>query len=111
MAKLSESQFVFAKNVAKLINYIFECDYYCTLGEAWRTKEQAEIYHKAGRGIINSQHCKRLAIDLNLFSPEGDYLTKTYDYVRFGNFWERLNPKNRWGGKFNDGNHFEMENL
>lgn len=105
---LSDKQKVFTKNVAKLIEYIFFKNYSCTFGEAFRSKEQAEIYAKQGKGIKDSLHCQRLAIDLNLFSPEGKYLTQTKDYEQFGIFWESLHPENRWGGRFKDGNHFEI---
>ena len=84
--------------------------YNCSLGEAYRTEEQAKIYAQIGSGIMNSQHRKRLAIDLNLFSPSGEYLTRTEDYEPFGIFWESLNPLNKWGGRWEsrpDGNHFE----
>jgi hypothetical protein len=109
--KLSVNQQIFAQNVAKLITKIFDCSYSCTLGEAFRTEEQANIYAQKGIGIKNSLHCKRLAIDLNLFSPSGKYLTSTDQYATFGAFWETLHPLNRWGGKFKraDGNHFEMK--
>lgn len=104
---LSDIQKEFCLDVARLIEFIFETGCACTFGEAYRTKEQAEIYAKQGIGIKNSLHCERLAIDLNLFSPEGEYLTKTDDYQIFGNYWESLNDNNKWGGRFNDGNHFE----
>lgn len=106
--KLSEMQFIFTRNVAKLIEHIFEEGYYCTLGEAHRTQEQALSYAKKGLGTVNSLHCERLAIDLNLFSPTGEYLTSTEDYERFGSYWKKLNSSNRWGGDFKkkDGNHF-----
>ena len=109
--KLNELQFVFAKNVAKLINHIFENGYYCSLGECYRTKEQAEIYAKEAKGIIDSQHCKKLAIDLSLFSPDGQFLIRSEDYEWLGKYWKILNSRNRWGGDFSnitDGNHFEM---
>jgi hypothetical protein len=114
--KLSEAQFIFAKSVAKLINIIAENGYSCSLGEAYRTPEMAEIYAQRGTGIRNSLHCRRLAIDLNLFSPEGEFLTKSDDYAKFGLAWKRLHNMNRWGGEFHDskgnqkpdGNHFEM---
>jgi hypothetical protein len=111
MPKLSEQQFQFAKNVARLLNFIFEKKYYCTLGEAYRTKEQAEIYAKEGKGIINSLHCKKLAIDLNIFNPQGEFLTEVEDYQEFGKYWENLHPKNRWGGRFSrpDADHFEQQ--
>ncbi len=109
---LSESQRIFAYNVSILISYIYKKNYSCTFGEAYRTPEQAEIYAKEGKGIVNSLHCKRLAIDLNLFDPDDNLLSQTKDYEFLGKFWETLHPQNRWGGKFNmrsDGNHFEMQ--
>lgn len=99
---------IFARNVAKLIEYIFESGYTCTLGEAFRSVEQARWYAEQGKGVVNSLHCKRLAIDLNIFNPAGEYLTNTKDYEQFGKHWETLHRQNVWGGKFEDGNHFQM---
>lgn len=108
--KLLDRQHIFTRNVAKLIQFIFESGYFCTLGEAYRTPEQAEIYAKQGKGIKNSLHCQRLAIDINLFDAKDNYLTETEDYRFFGEYWEQLAEGNRWGGRFKDradGNHFE----
>lgn len=109
---LATKQMIFTQNVAKLIEFICASNHTCTLGEAWRTPEQAAIYAKSGKGILKSLHCERLAIDLNLFK-DGEYLSFTKDYEPFGVYWESLNPANRWGGRFTraDGNHFEMQNL
>lgn len=104
---LSELQQTFALNVARLIERIFQQGYACTLGEALRTQEMADLYAKQGKGIKNSLHLKRLAIDLNLFK-EGKYLTDTESHRPFGEWWETLDPLNRWGGRFKDGNHYEM---
>jgi len=108
---LSDKQKEFAHHASLLISYIFSQGYMCTLGESYRTPEQAMIYAKNGKGILNSLHCKRLAIDLNLFSPEGQYLTESALYEKFGTWWETLHPENRWGGRFPkpDGNHFERK--
>ena len=110
MARTAAQQ-IFAANVSLLIKHIFENGYKCTLGEAFRTEEQAEIYAKEGKGIVDSQHCKRLAIDLCLFSPANEYLMHTDQYKLFGDYWEGLHPQNQWGGKFprGDGNHFQMK--
>lgn len=109
--KLAQQQMVFAANVGKLIQHIFHEGYSCTLGEVLRTEEQASIYAKEGKGIKDSLHCKKLAIDINLFSNTGEYLTQSHEYELFGSFWESLNPLNKWGGRWKrgDGNHFEMD--
>lgn len=106
---LSKEQQLFAKDVGTLINYIYSSGYSATFGEAFRTHEQAVIYAHEGKGIKDSLHCDRLAIDLNLFK-DSNYLTDFKDYERFGCFWESLDAKNRWGGRFKpliDSNHFE----
>ena len=110
MASLSNRQQIFAKNVGKLIEFIFSKGYACTFGEAYRTKEQAEWNAAKGIGIKNSLHCKRLAVDLNLFF-QGKYLSDSESYRPLGEYWESLHPANRWGGRFKDGNHFEMQEI
>lgn len=110
---LSQKQIIFARNFAQLIEYIYSKGYSCTIGEVFRTAEQAQIYAKEGKGIVDSLHCKRLAADINLFDSHGNYLSDTTSYKPFGVYWESLHKNNRWGGSFNhaDGNHFEMQDL
>ena len=107
----SENQQIFAFNVARLILFIFQKGYTCTFGETYRTEEQAALNAKKGIGIKDSQHCKRLAVDLNLFSQQGKYERTSEAYEMFGEYWENLHDYNRWGGRFQkpDGNHFEMK--
>ncbi len=107
--KLSELQQLFARDTVLLFKFIHESGYSFTYGEAMRSPEQAAIYAKEGKGIIDSLHCQRLAIDINIFNKNGEYLDKSEDYKMFGSFWENLCPSNRWGGCFKraDGNHFE----
>jgi len=111
---LQEKQIMFASNISLLLCKIFGTNQYAiTFGEAERSPEQAEIYAKEGKGISDSLHCKRLAIDLNLFK-DGVYLTDYADYKIFGDYWKALHPFNRWGGDFHtlvDSNHFEMQDL
>ena len=105
--KLSDKQAIFTANVAKLILWADSQGYKLTFGEAYRTPEMAEIYAERGIGIKDSQHCKRLAVDFNLFC-HGEYMQDSESYARLGVAWEALHPDNRWGGRFSDGNHMEM---
>jgi len=115
---LSKRQQAFARNAARLILYMAESNYACTFGEAYRTPEQAALNAKKGIGIVNSLHCKRLAIDLNLFK-DGKYLSGGEHYKQFGKYWVSLHESNRYGGDWDkdgisgekgeiDFNHFEM---
>lgn len=107
---LLEQQQLFAKHTADLFDEIIASGYSFTYGEAMRSQEQAAIYARQGKGIVDSLHCKRLAIDINIFNKNGDYLTDTQDYEQFGKFWECLDYHNVWGGNFSkrkDGNHFQ----
>lgn len=107
---LIEKQGTFTNNVALLLLYAHSVGYTVTLGEAWRTPEQAALNAKKGTGIINSLHTKRLAIDLNLFHGE-QWLLKKEDYALLARFWKSLHPLNRWGGDWQnmDCPHFSME--
>lgn len=107
---LSELQRLFARDTVLLFQYINEQGYSFTYGEAMRSPEQAEIYAKSGKGIKDSLHCKRLAIDINLFNEKGEYQDKPEAYEKFACFWEHLSPSNRAGYNFKsrpDANHFE----
>jgi hypothetical protein len=111
---LREKQSLFVQNVVHLINYIYSNGQSCTLGESWRSPEQAQIYAKEGKGIKDSLHCKRLAIDLNLFDKDGN-LVESHDAIKpYGTYWKGLHTSNRWGGDFPklvDSVHFEMQDL
>lgn len=105
-----QQQRLFAQLVARLILRAAEMGYEVTLGEAYRTPEQAALNAAKGSGIVHSLHCRRLAIDLNLFRA-GVYLTDTESYRPLGMWWLEQHELNRWGGNFSklqDGNHFSM---
>lgn len=107
---LSEKQRLFGQNVTRLLAYIGQQDYSFTFGEALRTQEQADIYAKSGKGITHSLHIKKLAIDLNIFSPGGIFLTEVKDLEKFGKYWESLNTDNTWGGRWHlhpDSDHYQ----
>ena len=105
---LGEKQRLFAINVAQLIKYIYSSGYECSLDWAYRPPEIAQYYATIGKGIRNSNHTIRLAIDLNLFK-DGAYLAATEDHKMIGEWWENRHELCRWGGRWGDGNHYSFE--
>lgn len=105
---LREKQSIFVQLVAQLILEASMRGYQLTFGEAYRTPEQAALNAKSGKGIANSLHTQRLAIDLNLFK-DGKFLSTTAAHRPLGEWWEQQHPLARWGGRFNDGNHYSLE--
>ena len=105
MSRLLELQMEFSVKMADFISRLNLAGYQITMGECYRTKEQAELNAKKGIGIANSLHCDRLAVDLNLFK-EGKLLTAD-GYLPAGLIWEKMGGT--WGGRFNDGHHYSLE--
>ena len=71
--KLSVKQQLFAKDLAKLLTYIFSQRYNVSIGEAQRTTDQQKIYVATGRSwTYLSQHLKKLAVDLFFFKLDGE---------------------------------------
>ena len=107
---LVNEQAEFLLDAVKLILKASEMGFTLTGGELYRSLEQQQIHFKNGRSkTMKSNHLVRCAIDLNFFK-DGKL---TYDKALLkpiGDYWESLNPKNRWGGNFNslvDVPHFE----
>jgi hypothetical protein len=88
---LSELQRLFVKLVGLLIDHAYSQGYELTFAEAFRTPEQAQWDFEHHTGIVNSLHCVRLAIDLNLF-VDGVYQTDGAAYAPLGAFWKTLHP-------------------
>lgn len=108
---LRQKQSLFAVHVARLIIYADSVGYHMTLGEAWRSEQEATRLALSGQGIRRSLHQDRLAVDLNLFSRDGIWLTRTEDHRPFGEWWIRQHVLARWGGYFQhrkDGNHYSF---
>lgn len=105
---LREKQSMFVRFVGLLIEEAYARGYELTFGEALRTPEQARLNAEKGSGISNSLHIDRLAIDFNLFK-DGKYLSTSEDHKALGEWWEKLHPLCRWGGRFHDGNHYSIE--
>lgn len=106
---LREAQHAFAAAVPALINKALTLGYQVTLGDAYRDpRVHGAFGHRLGYGAANSCHKLRLAIDLNLFK-DGNFLQHSEDHRSLGEWWEQQHPLARWGGRFNDGNHYSFE--
>ena len=106
---LSEKQRLFTKNIMLLIQFAYNSGYELTFGDAYRDpRTNGEFGVKRGYSLAKSNHKLRLAVDFNLFK-DGVYQVHTHFHKPLGDFWESLHELNRWGGRFNDGNHYEMQ--
>jgi hypothetical protein len=83
--------------VALLILHAEQLGYQVTFGDAYRDP-------RCPYGSDNSLHKSRL----NLFK-NGRYLSSTESHRTLGEYWESLDSNNRWGGRFQDGNHYEAQ--
>jgi hypothetical protein len=103
---LGEEQEAFFEDLLRLGAKALKLGYKIRGGELQRTLEQQEIYVKTKRSkTLNSRHIDKCAIDLH-FTKDG----KLCYPQELGDFWESLNPKNKWGGNwksFKDQPHFE----
>jgi hypothetical protein len=107
--RLGEKQELFSALLPALINKALDLGFRVRVKEVWRSHEQAVLMKAQGKGIINSLHCKGLAIDLVLFKkkqPQWDSET----YRELGEYWESLHEFACWGGNFRrrDGMHFSI---
>lgn len=108
---LSQAQRAFSRCVGQLILHAYDQGYEITLGEAWRSTATARVYAEQGRGIVNSLHSERLAIDLNLWR-DGKWLQDSAAHEPLGTYWKGLHELARWGGDFRpriDGGHYSFQ--
>ena len=96
MSELGDLRKLFTRCVAQLLVEMLERNYQPMIG-------------KDGlKHMKNSLHYDGLAIDIDLCDKSGKYLVSSEDHERFGEFWESLDPKCCWGGRFHDGNHYSV---
>lgn len=106
---LGEKQRLFTLLVAEFIQWIYDNGYEATFGDAYRDPRAfGPMGERKAYGHPKSGHKYRLAIDLNLFM-DGKYLRNTEDHKPLGLKWESMHPLCRWGGRFQDGNHYSFE--
>lgn len=105
---LRQLQSDFARLVPRLIDKAFELGYEVTLGDAYRDPRlHGNMGTRLGYGHPRSAHKIRLALDLNLFK-DGEFLEGSEAHKELGEWWEQQHPLARWGGRFNDGNHYSF---
>lgn len=107
----SAKQRQFMKCVNKLLTFIHEIGHEVTLGDGYRDpRVHGEFGEKKSYSASKSVHKMRLAIDLNLWVL-GKYITDGEHpaWPEIGEYWESLDPLARWGGRFDDANHFSFE--
>ena len=105
---LGQNQEAFVRDLVKLLSYAHANGYETRLGEVERTVEQQKLYMASGRSAtMDSMHLKKCAADIH-FTKDGVLC----DPQELGDYWESLNPLNRWGGNwktFKDKPHFERK--
>lgn len=108
---LSKKQRTFTFCVSELIQYAYAKGYELTFGDAYRDpRVHGEFGEKESYSAAKSTHKVRLAVDLNLF-VDGEYISYGDHpaWKELGEWWESLDEDARWGGRFQDSNHFSFE--
>ena len=106
---LGEKQELFMLLLPRLLDKAYEMGYKMRGGDLFRDPRVfGKVGEKEGYGHSRSCHKLKLAIDINLFR-NGKWLTETEDHRQLGEWWEGLHPLCRWGGRFDDGNHYSLE--
>jgi hypothetical protein len=105
---LREKQSRFAINVAMLILEAEKRGYSVTFGDCYRDpRTNGEMGVKRGYSHKNSTHKVRLAIDLNLFDSEGNYIRGVAGHAELHDWWVE-----KCGGSpmiLGDPNHYSFE--
>jgi len=108
--RTGEKQELFMRLLPRLIDKAHELGFEIRGGDLFR---DARVFGDIGEtrigayGHKNSAHKLKLAIDLNLFK-DGIWQTETEQHEELGEWWEQQHELCRWGGRFNDGNHYSI---
>lgn len=106
--RLGEKQELFMRLVPRLIDKAHELGFEIRGGDLYRDpRVHGPFGTKKSYSAAKSAHKLKLAIDLNLFK-DGKFLRHTEDHRQLGQWWEKQHELCRWGGRFNDGNHYSL---
>lgn len=109
--RLGQKQELFMRLLPRLIDKAHELGFEVRGGDLFRDpRVHGNHGVQKGYGRSRSNHKLKLAIDLNLFR-DGSFITDTAGHKELGEWWEKQNELCRWGGRFNDGNHYSLEHL
>ncbi len=107
---LGQKQELFAEMLAGFILWLYDSGYKVRVGEVWRSDEMQKIYLEQGKSTVNhSRHQDKLAADLYI-TKDGQLLESKESLQAVGDYWEKLNIHNKWGGNYKsfvDAPHFE----
>ena len=107
--KLGEKQELFMRLLPRLLDKAHELGFEIRGGDLFRDhRVHGVLGTKKAYGHKNSGHKLKLAIDLNLFLDD-KWQTETSQHEELGTWWEAQHELCRWGGRFNDGNHYSLE--
>jgi len=107
--KLGKKQELFSRLLPGLMLKAFELGFEIRGGD-WFRDPRVHGHHgvKKGYGRAKSNHKLKLAIDLNLMK-NGKMIRSTAGHRELGEWWEKQHELCRWGGRFQDGNHYSLE--
>lgn len=104
---LLQKQWLFAEMTQSLFQKIEELGYRYTYGDAYRDPRlHGEMGVSKGYGYRNSCHKLRLAIDINLYLPDGTYLTDGAGHDTLHEYWTSIGGAKPIPG---DLNHYSLE--
>lgn len=108
---LNQKQADFSLHIAQLIIWGHRNGHPVMGAEWYRTEYQAREYARLGKGIIQSNHRLKLAVDLFALDESGKVTWEQSYYEPLGWKWKMMHPLARWGGDFKnrDSVHFSFE--
>ena len=119
--KLSNHQWKFLQDIARLIIFAEQDGYMLTGGQLQRFLAQQKIFVAEGKSeILRSRHLVSLAIDFNIFVDEkyifnksGELIVGLEEIEPLARYWESLSPENVAGfyWKKKDVPHFERRQI